>query len=144
MSKLIIILVALVALTACTPKLNKTKTTVNTNNSNTTVMAQVDIKTTQAGSGAEAKAGDKVTVHYVGTLTNGTKFDSSRDSGRPFSFVLGTGAVIKGWDIGVAGMKIGETRILTIPPELGYGSQAIGTIPANSTLVFEVELLEIQ
>ena len=95
------------------------------------------------GTGAVAKAGDKVTVNYVGTLLNGTKFDSSYDRKQPFSFTLGAGEVIQGWDIGVAGMKVGGKRKLIIPPQFGYGSQAIGSIPANSTLVFEVELLSI-
>lgn len=94
------------------------------------------------GTGAAAKAGDLVTVHYVGTLTNGQKFDSSRDRGQPFQFILGTGMVIKGWDQGVAGMKVGGKRKLVIPAELGYGAQANGPIPANSTLIFEVELLD--
>lgn len=97
------------------------------------------------GQGAEAKAGQKVSVHYTGTLTNGNKFDSSLDRGRPFSFTLGAGQVIKGWDQGVAGMKVGGKRKLTIPPELAYGNQSVGggLIPPNSTLVFEVELLGV-
>jgi FKBP-type peptidyl-prolyl cis-trans isomerase len=101
-----------------------------------------DIKT---GTGATATAGQKVSVHYTGWLTNGTKFDSSVDRGQPFSFNLGAGQVIKGWDEGVAGMKIGGKRQLRIPPELGYGSRgAGGVIPANATLIFDVELLGVQ
>ncbi len=98
------------------------------------------------GTGAEAVAGKNVTVHYVGTLANGKKFDSSRDRGTPFTFALGAGQVIRGWDEGVAGMKVGGTRKLTIPPELAYGSQSVGNglIPPNSTLVFEVELLGVK
>jgi FKBP-type peptidyl-prolyl cis-trans isomerase len=97
------------------------------------------------GSGAEAKAGDTVSVHYVGTLDNGSKFDSSRDRGSPFSFSLGRGQVIKGWDVGVEGMRVGGVRKLTIPAEEGYGSRgAGGAIPPNATLVFEVELLGVQ
>ncbi len=96
------------------------------------------------GSGAEAASGQHVTVHYTGWLTNGTKFDSSKDRDDPFSFMLGAGHVIRGWDEGVAGMKVGGSRKLTIPPELGYGARgAGGAIPPNATLVFEVELLAI-
>src|SRR4051794_27209438 len=99
----------------------------------------------QVGTGAEAKAGDHVVVHYTGTLTDGTKFDSSRDRGQPFHFPLGGGRVIRGWDEGVAGMKVGGVRRLTIPPQLGYGaSGAGGVIPPNATLVFEVELLDVK
>ena len=97
------------------------------------------------GSGAEATANKTVSVHYTGRLTDGTKFDSSLDRGEPFSFRLGAGQVIKGWDQGVAGMKVGGKRKLTIPPELGYGPQgAGGVIPPNATLVFEVELLGVR
>ena len=96
------------------------------------------------GGGAEAASGQHVTVHYTGWLTDGTKFDSSKDRDDPFSFMLGAGHVIRGWDEGGAGMKVGGTRKLTIPPELGYGARgAGGVIPPNATLVFEVELLAI-
>ncbi|MDR3608299.1 MAG: FKBP-type peptidyl-prolyl cis-trans isomerase [Oligoflexia bacterium] len=98
----------------------------------------------QVGNGAEAAAGKTVTVHYTGWLTNGTKFDSSVDRKQPFSFKLGAGQVISGWDQGVAGMKVGGKRRLTIPPQLGYGARGVGPIPPNSTLVFEVELLGVQ
>ncbi|MBK8256086.1 MAG: FKBP-type peptidyl-prolyl cis-trans isomerase [Polyangiaceae bacterium] len=99
----------------------------------------------QLGTGAEAKAGQRVSVHYTGTLLNGKKFDSSLDRGKPFQFGLGAGQVIKGWDQGVAGMKVGGKRKLTIPPHLAYGSRDVGggLIPPNSTLVFEVELLGV-
>ncbi|PIP29923.1 peptidylprolyl isomerase [Candidatus Jorgensenbacteria bacterium CG10_big_fil_rev_8_21_14_0_10_54_38] len=98
------------------------------------------------GAGAEAKVGQTVTVNYAGTLADGTKFDSSYDRSQPFSFSLGAGQVIKGWDEGVAGMKVGGKRQLTIPPELGYGSAGAGggLIPPNATLIFEVELLEVK
>jgi len=100
------------------------------------------------GTGVEAKAGKDVSVHYTGWLfyggERGKKFDSSKDRGAPFEFPLGAGHVIKGWDEGVAGMKVGGTRVLTIPPALGYGARgAGGVIPPNATLIFEVELLGV-
>ncbi|MDP2793412.1 MAG: FKBP-type peptidyl-prolyl cis-trans isomerase [Sulfurisoma sp.] len=96
------------------------------------------------GNGTEAAAGQHVTVHYTGWLTDGTQFDSSKDRDDPFDFPLGARHVIAGWDEGVQGMKIGGTRKLTIPPELGYGARgASGVIPPNATLVFEVELLGV-
>ncbi len=97
------------------------------------------------GTGQEAKNGDKVTVHYVGVLENGTKFDSSVDRGQPFQFALGAGQVIQGWDLGVIGMKIGEVRRLYIPAAYGYGEQGTGdSIPPNANLIFEVELLGLE
>lgn len=97
------------------------------------------------GNGPAAKAGQTVAVHYTGWLTDGTKFDSSVDRGQPFDFQLGAGQVIKGWDEGVAGMKVGEKRKLTIPSSLGYGDRgAGGKIPPGATLIFDVELLGIQ
>jgi peptidylprolyl isomerase len=104
----------------------------------------LQIKDLTVGRGAEATAGKRVSVHYTGTLTNGTKFDSSLDRGTPFEFTLGAGEVIQGWDKGVAGMKVGGKRHLIIPPSLGYGASPVGSIPANSTLVFDVELLGIK
>jgi len=103
------------------------------------------IEVLKEGSGPEAKNNDKLSVHYTGTLENGTKFDSSLDRGKPFEFVLGQGQVIQGWEKGLLGMKIGEKRKLTIAPELAYGEQGAGNgaIPPNATLIFEVELLEI-
>jgi FKBP-type peptidyl-prolyl cis-trans isomerase FkpA len=102
------------------------------------------IETLADGSGAAAKSGDQVTVHYTGWLTNGRKFDSSHDRREPFRFALGRGNVIAGWDEGVEGMKIGGKRKLTIPPALGYGPYGAGNvIPPDATLVFEVELLAV-
>src|SRR5450432_4163365 len=110
-----------------------------------TPMDELKIEDLNEGTGSEAKAGQTVVVHYVGTLTNGQKFDSSRDRGEGFKFSLGAGQVIKGWDQGVAGMKVGSLRKLTIPPHLAYGARGFPpVIPANSTLVFEVELLEVK
>jgi FKBP-type peptidyl-prolyl cis-trans isomerase FkpA len=111
----------------------------------------LQIEDTVVGTGAEARAGQRVRVHYTGWLhdpaaanARGRKFDSSKDRGQPFSFGLGQGEVIRGWDEGVQGMKVGGTRVLTIPPEMGYGARgAGGVIPPNATLVFEVELLGV-
>lgn len=113
-------------------------------NSKNYEIQNVKIEILQEGSGSPAKTGDLVLVHYTGTLENGTKFDSSLDRGTPFDFTLGQNRVIQGWELGVLGMKVGEKRKLTIPPELGYGSQGAGElIPPNVTLLFEVELLKI-
>ena len=105
----------------------------------------LEIEDLQVGEGIEVANGDQVTVHYTGWLIDGTKFDSSLDRGKPFTFKLGARQVIQGWDRGVRGMQVGGIRKLTIPPELAYGDRAVGggLIPANSTLVFEVKLLEI-
>lgn len=105
----------------------------------------LQITDVKAGSGAEAVDGKKLSVHYTGTLVDGTKFDSSKDRGAPFSFVLGSGMVIPGWDQGLKGMKEGGVRKLTIPPALAYGNRAVGgVIPANSTLLFEIELVKVE
>ena len=105
----------------------------------------LEIDDVSPGTGTEATEGRTVSVHYTGTLTNGYKFDSSLDRGRPFEFTLGAGRVIKGWEQGVRGMKVGGKRKLTIPPELGYGARGFPpVIPANATLVFEIELLGVK
>lgn len=107
-------------------------------------VTELQITDIEVGSGDEAKAGDKVTVHYRGTLTNGKEFDASYNRNQPFSFGLGAGQVIQGWDKGVAGMKVGGKRKLVIPPSMGYGARgAGGAIPPNATLIFEVELLKV-
>ncbi|GBF49022.1 FKBP-type peptidyl-prolyl cis-trans isomerase [Leptospira ryugenii] len=102
------------------------------------------VQDTKIGLGKEATRGTEVTVHYVGKLTNGKIFDSSLDRGKPFVFNLGQGQVIQGWEKGIQGMKEGGKRTLTIPPNLGYGSRAVGPIPPNSTLIFDVELLKVK
>lgn len=119
---------------------NETQTDMSTQ----AVSDGLQIEEVTLGTGAEAVAGKDVEVHYTGTLTNGQKFDSSVDRGEPFTFALGAGQVIQGWDKGVAGMKEGGKRKLTIPPELAYGNRQVGPIPANSTLIFEVELLKVK
>ena len=108
--------------------------------------SELKIETTQVGKGDRAvKSGDTITVHYTGKLTDGTKFDSSVDRGTPFSFTIGAGQVIKGWDEGLLGMKVGEKRTLTIPSDKGYGATgAGGVIPPNATLIFDVELISIK
>jgi FKBP-type peptidyl-prolyl cis-trans isomerase len=109
------------------------------------VAGKLVVEDVVVGTGAEALTGKMVSVHYTGWLTDGKKFDSSKDRGQPFQFPLGRGHVIKGWDQGVAGMKVGGTRKLTIPPDMGYGAQgAGGVIPPDATLVFEVELLGVR
>ncbi|HEB79132.1 MAG TPA: FKBP-type peptidyl-prolyl cis-trans isomerase [Rhodospirillales bacterium] len=106
--------------------------------------SEMKVENLKVGTGKEAIPGQKVTVHYTGWLTNGKKFDSSVDRGQPFTFSLGAGEVILGWDQGVAGMKEGGQRRLTIPPGMGYGSRAVGSIPPNSTLIFQVDLLKVK
>ena len=110
----------------------------------TAMAAKLQIETITDGDGAVAETGTRVSVHYEGRLEDGEVFDASRPRGQPFAFTIGAGQVIRGWEDGVTGMKIGETRRLTIPPELGYGAAgAGGVIPPNATLVFEIELLDV-
>ena len=111
------------------------------NRGNINRMVIDDIK---IGTGEEVKKGDTVSVHYVGTLQNGTEFDNSKKRGQPFEFKVGGGMVIRGWEEGLVGMKVGGQRVLVIPPEMGYGASGVGPIPGNSTLVFSIELLEIK
>lgn len=117
---------------------NKTASSV------TDTVTELKIEDLSVGNGTEAVAGKRLSMHYTGTLLNGVKFDSSLDRGAPFEFTLGAGEVIKGWDQGIVGMKVGGKRKLTIPPSLAYGAGTVGAIPPNSTLVFEVELLEVK
>ena len=112
--------------------------------SQSSVSSKLKVEDIKIGTGKEVKSGDTIIIHYNGTLTDGTKFDSSYDRGQPFETVIGVGKVIQGWDQGVVGMKVGGKRKLTIPPDLGYGAQTVGPIPANSTLIFEVELVDVK
>lgn len=109
-----------------------------------TVSAGFVVENKVEGTGPVANLGDFLTVHYVGTLEDGRVFDSSIDTNTPFTFVLGKGEVIRGWDEGLIGMRVGGKRVLIISPEYGYGPQAIGPIPANSTLIFEIDLLDVK
>jgi len=114
-------------------------------NSVQTLEGGMRIQDVVVGTGAAAKAGMTIVVHYTGTLENGTTFDSSFDRGTPFQFVLGSGTVIKGWDVGITGMRVGGKRKLAIPPAMGYGSQGSGSkVPPNAALYFDVELLAAQ
>jgi FKBP-type peptidyl-prolyl cis-trans isomerase len=135
----------LVATLACTQSASPTTQGLSVKTTEVTMPDGLKFTDDQVGTGAEAQKGKTVSVHYTGWLLDGTKFDSSRDRNQPFLFPLGQGRVIKGWDEGVAGMKVGGKRTLVIPPDLGYGaSGAGGVIPPNATLKFEVELLEVK
>jgi FKBP-type peptidyl-prolyl cis-trans isomerase len=150
MKSLLIAMMAITLASACTKKNEEAAapTTETTQTAQTaaatTEAAKLEVVDAVVGNGNEAVSGKAVTVHYTGTLKDGTKFDSSLDRKEPFKFNLGAGQVIKGWDQGIVGMKVGGKRKLTIPSELAYGANAVGAIPANSTLVFDVELLKVE
>lgn len=120
-----------------------TKAIVKASDDNGNVKSMIidDIK---VGEGTEVKVGDTVAVHYIGTLQDGTEFDNSKKRGEPFTFSVGAGQVIRGWDEGLVGMKVGGQRVLVIPPDMAYGERGIGPIPGNATLVFAIELIEIK
>jgi len=143
--KKFILSLLVVLLAGCSTQAPEQESISQTDERQVEMAEELKIEDLVAGEGEEAKAGDVVEVHYTGTLTDGAKFDSSLDRGVPFEFELGAGEVIPGWDQGVAGMRVGGKRKLTIPPELGYGERGVpGTIPGNATLIFEVELLGIK
>ncbi len=145
---LVLILFVVIIIWSQNNKINKDMDSIIDNNDEQVSQIEnneLKVEILNEGQGQAAKNGDNVFVHYIGTLEDGTKFDSSLDRGVPFVFDLGAGQVIKGWDLGVLGMKIGEKRKLIIPSILAYGENGIpGAIPPNATLIFEVELLEIK
>jgi FKBP-type peptidyl-prolyl cis-trans isomerase len=141
---LLVIIVIIVGVTVGIHKSAQAPPATPGNNTNQGTSSMQLQKTDEVvGTGAEAVAGKSVTVNYTGTLENGTVFDSSYSRNQPFTFTLGTGQVIKGWDEGVVGMKVGGKRKLVIPPSLGYGDQSAGTIPPNSTLIFVIQLVSV-
>lgn len=151
MKSLLVAMMAITLASACTKKTEQPAATDAAQTTAAPATAQtsasdikVEIVDSVVGKGAEAVNGKSITVHYTGTLKDGTKFDSSVDRKEPFTFSLGAGQVIKGWEQGIVGMKVGGKRKLTIPSELAYGANAVGAIPANSTLIFDVELLEVK
>jgi FKBP-type peptidyl-prolyl cis-trans isomerase len=124
-------------------KSERTEAYLEATNDNGTVERMV-IEDVKVGGGAEVKSGDTVSVHYIGTLQDGTEFDNSKKRGQTFDFKVGGGQVIKGWDEGLVGMKVGGQRILVIPPDMAYGEKGIGPIPGGATLVFAIELIEVK
>ena len=139
----IVLVVVILGIYFLFTSMNKNTTPPENIKSNITDIQGMKVEVLKEGNGVAVKNGDNVTVNYVGTLQDGKKFDSSIDRNAPFSFMVGEGRGIKGWDLGVVGMKVGEKRKLTIPPELAYGSVSFLMIPSNATLTFEVELLGI-
>lgn len=150
MKKLSTLFLSALLLTSCATEVASDTDTSNTDelmtdSSQTEKATELLIEDEVVGTGDEAQVGDTVHVHYTGTLTDGTKFDSSLDRGQPFEFTLGVGQVIEGWDKGVVGMKVGGKRKLTIPSDMAYGDSGIpGAIPGGATLIFEVELLKVK
>lgn len=145
-SIMLFVMLGLVSLGAFAQKGKKSTTSTTPKlkvNVEQTTASGLKIKLLQQGNGLQAVAGSTVSVHYVGTLLDGKKFDSSRDRGQPLSFKLGVGQVIKGWDEGIALLKVGDKAMLTIPPAIAYGDRDMGSIPPNSTLQFEVELMGV-
>jgi FKBP-type peptidyl-prolyl cis-trans isomerase len=127
-----------------TPMTENTQNNINLTQSDSRPTTGFAVENEVVGTGEIAQPGDRVSAHYVGTLPDGRVFDSSRDRGTPITFMLGVGQVIRGWDEGIQGMREGGKRTLIIAPDYGYGAQAVGTIPANSTLIFEVELVGVE
>lgn len=144
MKKLLILSALMATLSVSAQKGKKQEPVKPKINVEYTTASGLKYKITEAGTGQQATPGSTVTVHYTGTLTNGTKFDSSKDRNQPFSFKLGAGRVIRGWDEGIALLRVGDKATLTIPAELGYGNMNMGSIPPGSTLIFDVELLKVQ
>ncbi len=126
------------------PLMNLFTSNMQNETENTMIQTGFKAEDVVVGTGKLVESGDKVSAHYVGKLTNGQVFDSSRDRGVPIQFTFGVGQVIRGWDEGIAGMREGGKRILTIAPDFGYGAQSAGAIPANSVLIFEVELVGVE
>ena len=142
---IVVVVVVAIALVAFFAFQKRSQNTATSNGNMVTTQSGLQYQDTVGGGGAEAVTGKSVTVNYVGTLQDGTKFDSSIDRNQPFTFTLGAGQVIPGWDEGIAGMKVGGKRKLVIPPDLAYGAQGYPpVIPANATLTFEVELVRVR
>jgi len=146
--KIFLAIIVILIFTFLIAKLSNLKTTSTTSNSNTAQVSdtagKLQVEDIKIGTGSAVKAGDDVVMEYTGTFPNGKVFDSTSIHGQPFETVIGVGKVIPGWDQGIPGMKVGGERKLVVPPNLGYGSTQVGSIPPNSTLIFDVKLLEIK